>query len=65
MDEEEEEKAEEECQLLHSGHQEVQQLADVVGRVEDLGVVGQFLQHLQTLRHTVTYILKCFASCPH
>lgn len=49
-----EEETEGECRLLHAGNQEGQQLADVVGRVEDPSVVGQLLQHLQTLRHTWT-----------
>lgn len=44
-----------ESRVLHAGHQEVQQLADVVGRVKDPGVVGKLLQYLQTLRHTVTH----------
>lgn len=38
--------------FLHIGHEKSDELMDVVCRLEDASVVGQFLQHLQTLNDT-------------
>lgn len=43
--------------VLHAGHEELQELMNAAGGLEDASVVGQLLQHLQTLRgqqHNVT-----------
>lgn len=37
--------------FLHVGHKERNKLRNVAGRLEGASVVGEFLQHLETLKY--------------